>query len=98
MPARLMQAVYYRAPDGTEPVNDFVDTLGRLVGDGLLELSKRSAHSPLEFTGSLLELLLSLLDLRPWQRRSHVPYPQFVQQASALERVERLVEFLDDSR
>jgi len=27
MPARLMQAVYYRAPDGTEPVNDFVDAL-----------------------------------------------------------------------
>src|SRR6266852_2989353 len=27
MPTRLMQAVYYRAPDGTEPVNDFVDAL-----------------------------------------------------------------------
>src|SRR5437660_378969 len=26
MPASLMQTLYYRAPDGTEPVNDFVES------------------------------------------------------------------------
>ena len=27
MAAQLMRAVYYRGPDGTEPVRDFVDGL-----------------------------------------------------------------------
>lgn len=27
MPSQLMRAVYYRAPDGSEPVRDFVDRL-----------------------------------------------------------------------
>ena len=57
MPAQLMRAVYYRAPDGSEPVSDFIDALPvrcQVLLDNQIDLLNRLTTSdpPLAFPHS----------------------------------------------